>query len=131
MKRQGYGRIVNVSSIAGVSGEPGIWSPAYASAKAGTLGLVRQMALELGHHGILVNGVAQADVLTERTLEHLRGGWYFENEEGMRERFSKLPVPRPGYPKEVANVIAFLASEDAGFMTGETVLVTGGGYIAP
>jgi 3-oxoacyl-[acyl-carrier protein] reductase len=130
MKRQRYGRIVNVSSIAGVAGEPGIWSPAYAAAKAGTLGLMRQMALELGHDGVLVNGVAQADVLSERTLEHLRGGWYWETEAEMRERFRRFPVPRPGEPEEVANVIAFLASDDASLITGETVLVTGGSYMA-
>jgi meso-butanediol dehydrogenase / (S,S)-butanediol dehydrogenase / diacetyl reductase len=127
------GAIVNVSSSAGVRGEPGLWSPIYCSAKAGVQGLTRQAALEFGHSGIRVNCVAQGDVLSERTYEYLTGKepGYFEDVEAAKVRYEKYPIPRMGEPIEVANVICFLASPDASYVTGETVLITGGSYLAP
>jgi NAD(P)-dependent dehydrogenase (short-subunit alcohol dehydrogenase family) len=133
MRTQGGGAIVNVSSSAGVRGEPGLWAPPYCAAKAGVQGLTRQLALEYGHVGIRANCVAQGDVLTERTLGYLRGEvpGYFEDESAAKERYTKYPIPRLGEPAEVASVICFLASSDGSYMTGETVLITGGLYIAP
>jgi 3-oxoacyl-[acyl-carrier protein] reductase len=133
MKRAGKGAIVNVSSSAGVRGEPGLWSPPYCAAKAGVQGLTRQLANEYGHAGVRANCVAQGDVLSERTYEYLHGQepGYFETEEEARRRYERFPIPRLGEPVEVANVICFLASDDASYVTGETVLITGGSYVAP
>jgi 3-oxoacyl-[acyl-carrier protein] reductase len=133
MRRKGKGAIVNVSSSAGVRGEPGLWSPPYCAAKAGVQGLTRQVANEYGHAGIRVNCVAQGDVLSERTYEYLHGEepGYFEDEQEARQRYERFPIPRLGEPVEVANVICFLASDDASYVTGETVLITGGSYLAP
>ena len=133
MRRKGKGAIVNVSSSAGVRGEPGLWSPPYCAAKAGVQGLTRQVAKEYGHAGIRVNCVAQGDVLSERTYEYLHGEepGYFENEQEARRRYERFPIPRLGEPVEVASVICFLASDEAGYVTGETVLITGGSYLAP
>ena len=133
MRRKGKGAIVNVSSSAGVRGEPGLWSPPYCAAKAGVQGLTRQVANEYGHAGIRVNCVAQGDVLSERTYEYLHGEepGYFEDEQEARRRYERFPIPRLGEPVEVANVICFLASDDASYVTGETVLITGGSYLAP
>jgi NAD(P)-dependent dehydrogenase (short-subunit alcohol dehydrogenase family) len=133
MRRKGGGAIVNVSSSAGVRGEPGLWSPPYCAAKAGVQGLTRQVANEYGHDGIRVNCVAQGDVLSERTYEYLHGEepGYFENEEEARRRYQRFPIPRLGEPAEVASVICFLASDEASYVTGETVLITGGSYLAP
>jgi len=133
MRESGGGAIVNVSSSAGVRGEPGLWSPIYCAAKAGVQGLTRQVALEYGHEGIRCNCVAQGDVLSERTVEYLTGveSGYFEDEAAARERYKQYPIPRMGEPVEVANVICFLASQQASYITGETVLITGGVYMAP
>ena len=131
MKRQGGGSIVNVSSMAAVSGVRLLWSPAYCAAKAGVIGLTKQMALELGHHGIRVNAIAQADTVTERTGELADGGACPETLEEMETRYARYPVPRMATADEVANGIVFLASDRASYITGETLLLTGGSYIAP
>ncbi len=133
MRSQGGGAIVNVSSVAGVRGEPGLWSPPYCSAKAGVQGLTRQLALEYGHDGIRANCVAPGDVLSERTYEYLRGEvpGYFEDEATALQRYEHYPIPRFGEPAEQASVICFLASDDAAYITGETVNVNGGFHIAP
>ena len=133
LRSAGGGAIVNVSSSAGVRGEPGLWSPVYCAAKAGVQGLTRQLAFEYGHDGIRANCVAQGDVLSERTYEYLTGAetGYFEDLETARVRYQKYPIPRMGEPVEVASAICFLASEEAGYITGETLLVTGGMYMAP
>ncbi len=126
-----FGRIVFVGSLAGVNGEPLIWSPAYCAAKASVLGLMRQLAIEFGPFGISVNAVAQCDVLTERTYEHFESGQYPETEQEMRERYLQFPLRRPAEPEDVAGPICFLCSEDARFVTGETLVVSGGSSIFP
>jgi NAD(P)-dependent dehydrogenase (short-subunit alcohol dehydrogenase family) len=133
LRSAGGGAIVNVSSSAGVRGEPGLWSPVYCAAKAGVQGLTRQLAFEYGHDGIRANCVAQGDVLSERTYEYLTGveSGYFEDEQAARVRYQKYPIPRMGEPVEVAAAICFLASGEASYITGETLLITGGAYIAP
>lgn len=131
MRERGYGRIVFVGSLAGVNGEPLLWSPAYCAAKAAVLGLARQLAIEFGPDGINVNAVAQCDVLTERTHEHFQSGLYPETEEEMRSRYSRTPLGRPAEPVDIAGPICFLCSDEARFMTGETVVVSGGSSIFP
>lgn len=126
MRRRGKGKIINISSLAAVIGEPLVWSPPYAAAKAAVLGLTRQLAIEQGPYGITVNAIAQADVLTERTYDHLAGDAWPENEEEMLERFTRYPLGRLAQPEDVANVIFFLSSDDSSFINGETVMVGGG-----
>lgn len=131
MKRGGGGSIVNVSSIAAITGVPLLWSPPYCAAKAGVIGLAKQMALELGHFGIRVNAVAQADTVTERTGELADDSAWPETLAEMEARYAQNPIPRMATAEEVADGIVYLASERASFVTGETLLLTGGSYIAP
>jgi len=131
MKRHRSGSIVNVSSIAAVSGVRLLWSPPYCAAKAGVIGLTKQMALELGHDGIRVNAVAQADTVTERTGELAADSAWPESLEEMEARYAKHPIPRMATAHEIATGIVFLASDQASYITGETLLLTGGSYISP
>lgn len=116
---QRWGRIVNISSRAHL-GNPG--QANYAAAKAGLLGLTRALALEEGRYDITVNAVAPGFMETEmvQALPHY---------EQIKERTIKgTPIQRVGLPSDVADAVAFLASERASFITGETVHVTGGRY---
>jgi 3-oxoacyl-[acyl-carrier protein] reductase len=131
MKRQRSGSIVNVSSIGAISGVRLLWSPPYCSAKAGVIGLTKQMSLELGHYGIRVNAVAQADTVTERTGELAENNSWPETLEEMEVRYARHPIPRMATAEEIANGIVFLASDRASYITGETLLLTGGSYISP
>lgn len=129
MKRAGWGRIVNISSSAGVFGEPLGWSPAYAAAKAGVLGLTRQIALEFGPMGITANAVAPGDTETERTHELWESSWP-ETPEQRGDRYARtVPLRRAASIDEVAETISFLASDAAGFVTGETINVNGGQFM--
>jgi 3-oxoacyl-[acyl-carrier protein] reductase len=125
MKRQGYGRIVNVSSFAGRNHSPFRGSP-YAAAKAGLLGFTRQMAVELGPHGICVNAVAPYLILTKRA----KAMWDAFAEEKRQAIISGIPLRRLGKLEEVASAIAFLASDDASFVNGVCLDVNGGTYMA-
>ncbi len=125
MKRQKYGRIVNVSSFAGrflsrLSG------PSYSSAKAGMLGFTRHMAAELGPFGICVNSVAPSPTLTER----VKVKWESRPEEERRKILTGIPLGRVAEPEEVATVIAFLASDDASYVNGVCIDVNGGSWMA-
>lgn len=131
MKKQRYGRIINISSIAGVSGTPLLWSPPYCAAKAGVLGLTKQMALELGPYGINVNAIAPVDTATERMSELVSASPWPETAEQAKDRYSTYPLGRMASVGDVAKVALFLAAEDADYITGETILVAGGSYIAP
>jgi 3-oxoacyl-[acyl-carrier protein] reductase len=126
MKARAWGRIVNVSSTAGVYGDPAIWSPAYAAAKAGVCGLTRQLAIELGPHGITVNAVAPGGTVTEHLREIWATDWPESAEERERRWRTTIPVQRAARPDEIAHVIAFLASEHASFVNGTTVDINGG-----
>jgi 3-oxoacyl-[acyl-carrier protein] reductase len=116
MRAVGGGRIVNVVSVVGARGFPG--DSAYASAKAGMIGMTRSLALELVKYGILVNAVAPGYVATEMT-EDL-------SEEGREALQNMVPMGHPAEPEEVASLVSFLSGPEASYITGATYAVDGG-----
>ncbi len=112
------GRIVNVSSIAAIVGFPG--QANYAAAKAGVLGMTRVLAKELARRQITVNAVAPGVIQTPM-LGDIRP-------EMMAEYEKQIPVGRVGKPEDVANAVLFLASDESGYITGQTLPVTGGWF---
>lgn len=122
MKRAGYGRIVNVSSGAGLGvSKTGI--QAYASAKAGQIGLTRQLAHELGPFGITVNNVAPGFVRSNPATERQ---WESYGEEGQRRLVEGIALRRLGTPTDIAWAVLFLASDYAEWITGQVLPVDGG-----
>src|SRR5947208_2120149 len=123
MKGQGSGRIINVASIAGLV--PLRLQCAYVAAKAGVVNLTRAMALELGPHGILVNGIAPGSTLTEgtRRLFYGEGGTFRDNVQRMLDH---VPLGRPATTDEIAVGALFLADPDNSYMNGHILTVDGG-----
>ena len=121
MKRQKGGKIVNLASIAG-RGKSASSSSAYAAAKGGIIAMTRKLANELGPYGINVNAIAPAVTLTER----IRPRWEQRPPEERQADIQRTPLRRLGEAVDQANVICFLASSHADFVTGLTIDVTGG-----
>ncbi len=118
MIRQGSGRIVHISSKAGVVGEPG--HAAYSASKGAVISLTRAMAIELAPHNITVNSVAPGPVLTDMLREVIPN-------EADRDRLGKeAPLGRLGTPEDIAGVTALLCSDESGWITGQTISVDGG-----
>ena len=118
MKKQGSGRILFTSSITG----PHVTSPGhghYSATKAGINGFIRSAALEFSSYGITVNGVEPGNIMTEAIQLH-RGDAFIKNME------AAIPLGRLGSPRDVANAFLFLASDDASYITGTTIVVDGG-----
>jgi len=122
MKRAGYGRIVNISSGAGL-GVSLTGIQAYASAKAGQIGLTRQLAHELGPFGVTVNNIAPGFVLSNSNTEKQ---WESYGPEGQAELISGIALRRLGTPSDIAHAVLFFASEYAGWITGAVLRVDGG-----
>ncbi len=122
MKRAGYGRIVNISSGAGL-GVSLTGIQAYASAKAGQIGLTRQLAHELGPFGVTVNNIAPGFVRSNTNSEKQ---WDSYGPAGQEELISRIALRRLGTPADIAHAVLFLASEYAGWITGAVLKVDGG-----
>ncbi|AMW98391.1 3-oxoacyl-[acyl-carrier-protein] reductase [Rummeliibacillus stabekisii] len=116
MMKQRAGRIVNIASIVGVSGNAG--QANYVAAKAGVIGLTKTSAKELAARNIYVNAVAPGFIDTEMTEEL--------PEDIKEQMLGQIPLAKLGNPEDVAKVVAFLASDDASYMTGQTLHVDGG-----
>lgn len=120
MREQGFGRIVNIASV---NGQKGQWGQAnYAAAKAGMLGFTRALALESAGQGITVNAVAPGYIATEMVG--------VMDPPQLQRIVAQIPVGRLGRPDEVAHIVQFLASDDAGYITGATFSANGGQYMA-
>ena len=122
MKAAGWGRIVNISSGAGLGiSLTGI--QAYASAKAGQIGLTRQLAHELGPFGITVNNVAPGFVRSNPTTERQ---WDAMGADGQRRLLQGIALKRLGTPRDIASAVLFFASDHAGWISGQVLSVDGG-----
>jgi 3-oxoacyl-[acyl-carrier protein] reductase len=122
MKQRRYGRIVNISSGAGLGiSLTGI--QAYASAKAGQIGLTRQLAHELGPFNITVNNVAPGFVRSNPTTERQ---WEEMGEDGQRRLLDSIALKTLGTPEDIAKAVMFFASDHAGWITGQVLSVDGG-----
>jgi NAD(P)-dependent dehydrogenase (short-subunit alcohol dehydrogenase family) len=123
MRAQGSGRIINIASIVGLV--PLRLQCAYVAAKAGVVNLTRSMALELGPHGILVNGIAPGSTLTEgtRRLFYGEGGLFHDS---VKQMLAHVPLGRPAETREIAIAALFLADPENSYMNGHILTVDGG-----
>jgi 3-oxoacyl-[acyl-carrier protein] reductase len=119
MLKQRYGRIVNITSVVGASGNPG--QANYAAAKAGVAGMTRSLARELGSRGVTVNCVAPGFIETDMTASL--------PESQTAALKAHIPLGRLGVPADIAHAVAFLASPQAGYITGTELHVNGGMYM--
>lgn len=118
MKQQNYGKIVTIASIAGFVGFD--VSSVYCATKGGLIAMTKELAMELGQYKINVNAVAPGVIATDMTKDIL------SNEKVKEALLSKIPYGRVGEPNDIANAVAFLASDEAEYITGHTLVVDGG-----
>nr|WP_315099854.1 SDR family NAD(P)-dependent oxidoreductase [uncultured Fretibacterium sp.] len=122
MLEKKYGRIINMSSVSAKRGGGVFGGAHYSAAKAGILGFSKAFAREVSPHGITVNSIAPGLVATD-----IRGG--LESEEEQKRMTRDIPCRRMGLPEEVAAAVCFLASDEAGYITGEEIDVNGGSHM--
>jgi 3-oxoacyl-[acyl-carrier protein] reductase len=120
MMKQRYGRIISITSVVGASGNAG--QANYAAAKAGVAGMTRALARELGSRNITVNCVAPGFIETDMTAALA--------EEQQKALLGQIPLGHLGKPADVAHAVAFLASDKAGYVTGQELHVNGGMFMA-
>lgn len=116
MMKQRKGKIINIASVVGISGNPG--QANYVAAKAGVIGLTKTSAKELAARNINVNAVAPGFITTDMTDEL--------SEDVKNEMLKLIPLSRFGDPKDIANTVAFLSSDESNYITGQTITVDGG-----
>jgi 3-oxoacyl-[acyl-carrier protein] reductase len=119
MMKQRYGRIINITSVVGASGNPG--QANYAAAKAGVAGMTRALARELGSRNITVNCIAPGFIETDMTA-----GLAPEQHKAL---LAAIPLGHLGKPADIAHAVAFLASPQASYITGQEIHVNGGMYM--
>ncbi|MCB2029264.1 MAG: 3-oxoacyl-ACP reductase FabG [Burkholderiaceae bacterium] len=119
MMKQRYGRIINITSVVGASGNPG--QSNYAAAKAGVAGMTRALARELGSRNITVNCIAPGFIATDMTASLAA--------EQQKALLDQIPLARLGQPEEVAHAVVYLASPQAAYVTGQELHVNGGMYM--
>ena len=125
MKAQRWGRIISMSSVAGLYALP--QRAAYCASKAAVIGFTRSLAYDLASMGITVNAVCPGSIRTDRAISTtLRAGWK-DVDAGLAERAKSLPSKRHGLPEEIAGAVAYLASDAGGYMTGQALAIDGGG----
>jgi 3-oxoacyl-[acyl-carrier protein] reductase len=120
MMKQRYGRIISITSVVGASGNPG--QANYAAAKAGVAGMTRALARELGSRNITVNCVAPGFIATDMTAAL--------GEDQHKALAQQIPLGRMGDPADIAHAVAYLASPEAGYVTGQELHVNGGMFMA-
>lgn len=119
MLKARWGRIITIGSVSGIMGNPG--QANYAAAKAGLIGFSKALALEIATRNITVNVIAPGFIETDMTRAL--------TEEQRAKIFAMVPAARLGSPEEIAATVGFLASQEAGYITGETIQVNGGMYM--
>jgi 3-oxoacyl-[acyl-carrier protein] reductase len=120
MMKQRYGRMINITSVVGASGNPG--QANYAAAKAGVAGMTRALARELGSRNITVNCIAPGFIETDMTASL--------PEEQQKALLGQIPLGHLGKPADIAHAVAYLASPQAGYITGQEIHVNGGMFMA-
>ena len=119
MMKNKFGRIINITSIVGITGNPG--QANYSASKAGLIGMTQSIAKEVGTRGITVNCIAPGWIDTEMTIDL--------PENGKEELLNRIPIGKIGKPEDIAYAALFLASNEANYITGQTITVDGGRVI--
>jgi 3-oxoacyl-[acyl-carrier protein] reductase len=126
MRSSRYGRIVSISSMAGLTAAP--FSVAYSASKAAVIGMTRALSMDLGPWGITVNAVCPGLVATSRAI--LDPSADLDVDSTLTQRGRSIPVGRVGQPQDIGELVSFLVSPGAGYITGQAIPIDGGGMTA-
>lgn len=126
MVERGSGAVINIASWMGKSGVPAYG--AYCASKFAVVSLTQSLACEIGENGVRVNAVAPGLIVQTKMREESEIGRRAQGLPTPDERAKSIPMRRPGYPDDIAKAVAFLASDEASYITGETISVTGGSW---